>query len=60
VLLGGRPPGIGIRISLFFARTSLMRAASFAASQPARRWADGKKILCFPQREVKRLARYVT
>jgi len=37
-----------------------MRAASFAASQPARRWADGKKILCFPQREVKRLARYVT
>ncbi len=35
--------GIGIRHFLIFARTSLMRAASFAASQPARRWSDGEK-----------------
>jgi len=39
--------GIGIRHFLIFTRTSLMRAASFAASQPARRWSDSEKARCF-------------
>jgi hypothetical protein len=41
--------GIGIRHFLIFTHThtSLMRAASFAASQPARRWSDGEKARCF-------------
>src|SRR5450756_1192522 len=38
---------IGIRHFLIFTRTSLMRAASFAASQSARRWSDGEKAHCF-------------
>src|SRR5450759_4687658 len=38
---------IGIRHFLIFTRTSLMRAASFAASQSARRWSDGEKAYCF-------------
>jgi len=43
----GYPAGIGIRHFLIFARTSLMRAASLSASQPARRWSDGEKARCF-------------
>jgi hypothetical protein len=39
--------GIGIRHFLIFTRTGLMRAASFAASQPARRWSHCEKVRCF-------------
>jgi hypothetical protein len=39
--------GIGIRHFLIFSRASLMRAASFAASQPSRRWSDSEKTRYF-------------
>ena len=38
---------ISIRHFLIFTRTCLMRAASFVASQPARRRSDGEMACCF-------------
>jgi|GEM_PF-6470545 hypothetical protein len=49
--------GIGIRYFLIFTRTSLTRAAFFAASQPARPWSDGKRRADFLRCEMTQVAR---
>jgi len=48
--------GIGIRYFLIFTRTSLTRAAFFAASQPARPWSDGKRRADFLRCEMTQVA----